>query len=35
MYTFPQIMIGEQTIGGFDELRVADSAGTLTDLLAA
>jgi glutaredoxin 3 len=35
MYTFPQIVIGEQTIGGFDELRAADSAGTLDDLLAA
>ncbi|HEY2770242.1 MAG TPA: glutaredoxin domain-containing protein [Solirubrobacteraceae bacterium] len=35
MYTFPQIMIGEQTIGGFDELRAADSAGKLDDLLAA
>ena len=35
MYTFPQVMIGEQTIGGFDELRAADSAGTLEDLIAA
>ena len=35
MYTFPQIVIGEQTIGGFDDLVAADRAGRLTKLLAA
>jgi glutaredoxin 3 len=35
MFTFPQIVIGEKTIGGFDELLAADRQGTLKDLLAA
>jgi len=35
MYTFPQIVIGEFTLGGFDELRVADYTGQLQKLLAA
>jgi glutaredoxin 3 len=35
MYTFPQIMIDGQAIGGFHELRAADRAGTLEGLLAA
>ncbi len=35
MFTFPQIVIGEQTIGGFDELLAADRAGRLRELLAA
>ena len=35
MFTFPQIVIGETTIGGFDELLAADRQGTLKDLLAA
>jgi glutaredoxin 3 len=35
MYTFPQIMIGEQTLGGFTELLAADRAGKLSELLAA
>jgi glutaredoxin 3 len=35
MYTFPQILIGEETIGGFNELLAADRAGTLSELLAA
>ena len=35
MMTFPQIVIGEYTLGGFDELRVADHTGRLTQLLAA
>ncbi len=34
MFTFPQIVIGEQTIGGFDELLAADRQGTLKDLVA-
>ncbi|MEA2147127.1 MAG: glutaredoxin 3 [Solirubrobacteraceae bacterium] len=35
MFTFPQIVIGQKTIGGFDELLAADRQGTLQDLLAA
>jgi glutaredoxin 3 len=34
MYTFPQIVIGDHTLGGFDELRVADYTGQLKKLLA-
>jgi glutaredoxin 3 len=32
--TVPQIYIGDQHIGGFDELRALDSAGGLDSLLA-
>jgi glutaredoxin 3 len=32
MYTFPQIVIGEETIGGFDELVIADRQGRLREL---
>jgi glutaredoxin 3 len=35
MFTFPQIVIGEQPIGGFTELLAADRAGRLSELLAA
>jgi glutaredoxin 3 len=35
MVTFPQILIGEQSIGGFDQLLAADRAGRLPELLAA
>src|SRR6266478_1699049 len=35
MFTFPQIMVGDETLGGFDELLAADRAGRLTDLIAA
>jgi glutaredoxin 3 len=35
MFTFPQIVIGEETIGGFDELLAADRAGRLRELLVA
>ena len=35
MYTFPQIIIGEQPLGGFTELLAADRAGRLNELLAA
>jgi glutaredoxin 3 len=35
MITFPQIVIGEETIGGFAELLAADRQGRLTELLAA
>jgi glutaredoxin 3 len=33
--TFPQIVVGERTIGGFRELLEADREGTLKALLAA
>jgi glutaredoxin 3 len=35
MFTFPQIVIGEQTLGGFDQLLAADREGRLSTLLAA
>ena len=35
MFTFPQILIGDETIGGFNELVAADRAGRLSELLAA
>jgi len=35
MVTFPQIMVGEGTIGGFAELLAADRAGRLGELVAA
>src|SRR5687768_1563369 len=33
--TFPQILVGERSIGGFRELLEADRDGVLEDLLAA
>jgi glutaredoxin 3 len=33
--TFPQIVVGERSIGGFRELLEADRDGTLPDLLVA
>ena len=33
--TFPQVVVGERSIGGFRELLEADRAGRLTSLLAA
>jgi glutaredoxin 3 len=33
--TFPQLLVGQRSIGGFRELLEADRAGTLEDLLAA
>jgi glutaredoxin 3 len=33
--TFPQIVVGRRSIGGFRELLEADRAGSLGDLLAA
>ena len=33
--TFPQIVVGQRSIGGFRELVEADRAGQLGDLLAA
>ena len=35
MFTFPQIVIDGETLGGFQELLAADRAGTLSELLAA
>ena len=35
MFTFPQILVGEQALGGFTELLAADRAGKLGELLAA
>ncbi|HWD74134.1 MAG TPA: glutaredoxin domain-containing protein [Solirubrobacteraceae bacterium] len=34
MITFPQIVIGGETLGGFQELLAADRAGRLSELLA-
>jgi glutaredoxin 3 len=35
MFTFPQIVIEGQTLGGFDDLLLADRRGRLCQLLAA
>jgi glutaredoxin 3 len=35
MFTFPQIMIDDEPIGGFRELLAADREGRLSDLIAA
>ena len=35
MVTFPQIVIGDHAIGGFEQLLAADRAGRLPELLAA
>jgi glutaredoxin 3 len=35
MFSFPQILIGEELVGGFSELLEADREGRLTGLLAA
>jgi glutaredoxin 3 len=35
MYTFPQIVVDGESIGGFQELVAADRAGRLPELLAA
>ncbi len=35
LMTFPQIMIGGETLGGFRELQQAESAGRLDELVAA
>jgi glutaredoxin 3 len=34
MMTFPQIVIGDHTVGGFDELAAADRDGRLVELVA-
>jgi glutaredoxin 3 len=33
MLTFPQVMIGERPLGGFNELLAADREGRLADLV--
>ena len=33
MMTFPQVIIGDQLVGGFDELLVADQSGRLAELV--
>ncbi len=35
LMTFPQIVVGEQTLGGLNELVAADDDGRLSELLAA
>lgn len=35
MMTFPQILVGEQLVGGFDELAAADKSGRLNELVGA
>lgn len=35
MQTFPQIVIGKRTIGGFDQLLSADRQGNLSSLICA
>jgi glutaredoxin 3 len=35
MFTFPQVLVDGESIGGFAELLAADRAGSLTQLLAA
>ena len=32
-YTFPQILIGETPIGGYDELKALDDAGRLDPMI--
>jgi glutaredoxin 3 len=35
MMTFPQVIIGEEIVGGFTELAAADRSGRLEQLVAA
>ncbi len=35
MMTFPQILVGDELVGGFDELNAADQSGRLAELTAA
>lgn len=35
MMTFPQILIGDELVGGFDELSAADKSGRLAELTTA
>jgi glutaredoxin 3 len=34
MMTFPQVIIGDELVGGFTELAAADRSGRLAELLA-
>jgi glutaredoxin 3 len=34
MMTFPQVIIGDELVGGFTELAAADRSGRLSELLA-
>ena len=34
MMTFPQVIIGDQVVGGFAELLTADQSGRLAELVA-
>jgi glutaredoxin 3 len=35
MSTFPQVIVGEHTVGGFDQLVALDRQGRLQNLIAA
>jgi glutaredoxin 3 len=35
MMTFPQVIIGDELVGGFTELAAADRSGRLAELVAA
>ncbi|EHN11685.1 glutaredoxin [Patulibacter medicamentivorans] len=35
MMTFPQILVGDTVVGGFDELAAADRSGRLSEIIAA
>jgi glutaredoxin 3 len=35
MMTFPQVVVDDQLVGGFDEIRAAADSGRLEELLAA
>jgi glutaredoxin 3 len=35
MMTFPQVIIDDQLVGGFNELLSADQSGRLAELLAS
>lgn len=35
MMTFPQVIVGEELIGGFNETQAADKSGRLQELIAA
>jgi glutaredoxin 3 len=35
MMTFPQVIIGDEVVGGFTELSAADRSGRLAELVAA
>ncbi len=35
MFSFPQVIVGDEVVGGFQETVAADRSGKLKDLLAA